>query len=154
MAIWAEGLVPASEVVAWADREILGLEVGMPSPVWLSDLALEGPGVCSKRATCEFIEVPSLTFEENLAIRVRSSNLADDVTAQALVKWICLHAMGEDLTELVRLCYHIDHLWSDCGDMCGAKTMLREKLPQMLPRDQPRVSLVLEMRRGSHGSGS
>ena len=65
MALWKEAYFSESEVIAWADAEILK---GKSDPEdSLIELSLKGPGYCSKLPSYEFPASRELSFSERFA---------------------------------------------------------------------------------------
>lgn len=129
LAVWQEQLITSRQVVRWADRAIEEAAAGQIPP-WLFDLSGQGPDVCLKRPSSEFVEVPDLEFAMRLAIRAKMLDATNRAQVASFVTWLSRTCIGEDLSRPeVQFGYQVDHLWADCGRMDLAQQLVRQQLP-------------------------
>jgi hypothetical protein len=133
LSLWEIGALSSEGVVAWADREIARLQ---NPPYELIELAMYGPKACLARAQADFSPRPAkLTFEQKFALRALATNLQEDESITKLMGWAVRDCMGEDLSsEIVMLCYKVDHLRNDCEDEAAAKQLMRSEVSKLLPK--------------------
>lgn len=95
MALWKEAYFSESEVIAWADAEILK---GKSDPEdSLIELSLKGPGYCSKLPSYEFPASRELSFSERFAVRLESLNWVSEKAVMEFIEWVSRASLGEDL---------------------------------------------------------
>lgn len=131
--LWASGLLTTHEVTEWAGREIARLD---DPPTELFDLAIDGPEVCLKRAHADFpVRATKLRYVDEFAVRAVTLDLSAAGTVRTFADWASRSCMGEDLSDpFVALGYQLDHLICDCQDEGAAEELLRDDLPDLLPR--------------------
>jgi hypothetical protein len=153
LAAWQEQLVSSRQVVSWADRAIEEAEPGQIPP-WLFDLSGQGPEVCLKRPSYDFVDVPDLEFAMRLAIRAAMLDPTNRAQVTSLVHWLSRTCIGEDLSRPeVQFGYQVDHLWADCGRLDLAQELVREQLPAIVVLLPPIPPVLREMLRESDGPG-
>lgn len=109
LAWWRLGVVTASEVVAWADREIASREASA-CPEWLMDLSLEGPHRFFQQARDGQPRPRVLGFEDCFFAYLERLDPDDSEAVEGFGAWFASAALGESVEEdLVRLGYALDH---------------------------------------------
>lgn len=133
LAAWQERLITTKQVVRWADGAI-GATAEQPIPRWLLDLSAEGPEVCRRRPSSDFLDVPDFGFGMGLAIRSSMLDKTDAAQMASFVSWISRACIGEDLSQPeVQFGYQVDHLWCDCSRMDLAQDLVRDQLAALAP---------------------
>jgi hypothetical protein len=132
LALWVSGLLSADHVVEWAGREVA--RVPEP-PDDLFELLSCGPEQCLKRATADFSPRPSaLGYVQEFAIRALGLSLTSNESVLRFADCASRRCMGQDLSDrFVALGYRLDHLLFDCQDKEGAKALVRDEVPSLLP---------------------
>jgi hypothetical protein len=95
MGLWKEGYFSESEVVAWADNEILKNKGDLDDS--LIELSLKGPMLCSKLPSYIFPGPRKFNFSERFSIRLEKLNWNSEQSVNEFIDWASRAAMGEDL---------------------------------------------------------
>jgi len=132
IALWKIEILSGEEVVAWADREILGSEC---APQELIDLSLYGPAKCTRNPEFEFpAGSVALPYATEFALRASALSLSSAESVMGFCRWCARAAMGEELQcPEVSFGYKVDHLLYDCGLEDEAAQYVHSELPKLLP---------------------
>lgn len=106
--LWSEGFFSESEVISWADKNVLEMGDDICDP--LIELSLKGPAKCVKKPSYEFPCAKEFSFRERFAIRLTKLDLSNHENVKQYVTWVARNAMGEDHdTPEVQFGYQLDH---------------------------------------------
>ena len=108
MGLWAEGYFTDSEVISWADKQIIEIDGDIYDP--LIELSLKGPKVCVKKASYDFPDRMEFSYQQRFAIRLMRLDLSARPDIRKFISWVASNAMGEDRkSPEVMFGYHLDH---------------------------------------------
>ena len=144
IALWKIGILSSEEVVAWADREILGSEC---APQEVIDLSVYGPAKCMRNPEFEFhAGFVALPYATEFALRAAALLLSSTESVMDFCRWCARAAMGEERqSPEVSFGYKVDHLLYDCGLEDEAAQYVRCELPKLLPSFSAVVAPYLEV---------
>lgn len=95
IALWKEGYFSESEVVAWADAQILKSEQELSDP--LMELSLKGPARYENLDSYLFPPARKFSFIEKFSVRLAALNFSSSESVLEFCEWVSREAMGEDL---------------------------------------------------------
>ncbi len=126
------GFISSSEVVSWADNEILLFD-GDDLPEWLMDLSGKGPKRFMKLFEPDYPRPMELSYLETFRLMIEVTDPDHLDSLKNFTRWIAIRAMGEDINlNEVRVGYEIEHAisYDNSGDSIAmAKdVVLRYKL--------------------------
>lgn len=118
LAWWRMGIIDPAQVTAWADG-ILASSSNVP--VWVADLAMQGPERYLSSRSDGDPKVAELDFRETFAAYVEITDLESSASIERFMNWLVSAAIGGNLEDpLVLEAYQIDHLESEVGDRDAA----------------------------------
>jgi hypothetical protein len=131
--LWKIGLVSSESLVAWVDSKIIS---SVNPEHELVELSLNGPDVCLKRPSYDFLARPApLSFSDEFCLRAAVLDVFSEDTANAFVEWATCYCMGENIEDpLVMFCYELEDLWGINSDSKAQIVFLRKNLPLLMPR--------------------
>ena len=108
MGLWAEEYFTDSEVISWADKQIMEIDGDIYDP--LIELSLKGPRICVKKASYDFPDRMAFSYQQSFAIRLVRLDLSARPDVRKFISWVASNAMGEDRqSPEVLFGYHLDH---------------------------------------------
>lgn len=125
-------IVTASEVLTWAESELLAIKNPAEIPTWLLDLLRDGPA--------HFLNASHPwrmrhDFQVRFAIHACRVDLKDRDSILRFANWLSRAVLGEDIdAPFVALAYEVDHYLDDHRDEALAVQCIQEDLPDLLPR--------------------
>lgn len=125
-------LVSASDVLAWAETELLAIKNPAGIPTWLLDLLRDGP---ARFLNASHPWRRRIDFQVRFAIHACRVDLKDRDSILRFAKWLSRAVLGEDIdAPFVALAYEVDHYLDDHRDEALALQCIQEDLPDLLPR--------------------
>ena len=130
--LWKIGLTTSDNLIAWVDNIILS---SANPEQELVELSLNGPDICLKRPSYDFVARPAaLSFSEEFCLRVSVLDISSLESTNLFIKWAESYCMGENLDDpLVMFCYKLEDLGSAHNGSKEQILFLRGNIPNLMP---------------------
>ena len=130
--LWKIGLTSSDNLIAWVDNIILS---STNPEQELVELSLNGPDICLKRPSYDFLARPAaLSFSEEFCLRASVLDISSMESINIFLKWATSYCMGENLDDpLVMFCYKLEDLGGTHNGSQKQILFLSENIQNLMP---------------------